>query len=30
MMTKSPYEIKKEICEVGKKIYDLGFVAAND
>ena len=30
MMAKSPYEIKKEICEVGKKIYDLGFVAAND
>ena len=29
-MNKSPYEIKKEICEVGKKIYDLGFVAAND
>ena len=27
---KSPCEIKKEICEVGKKIYDLGFVAAND
>ena len=30
MIAKSPYEIKKEICEVGKKIYDLGFVAAND
>jgi L-fuculose-phosphate aldolase len=29
-MMKSPYEIKKEICEVGKKIYNLGFVAAND
>ena len=29
-MTKSSFEIKKEICEVGKKIYDLGFVAAND
>ena len=27
---KSPYEIKKEICEVGHKIYNLGFVAAND
>ena len=27
---KSPYEIKKEICEVGHKIYALGFVAAND
>ena len=27
---KSPYEIKKEICEVGHLIYNLGFVAAND
>ena len=27
---KSPYEIKKEICEVGRLIYNLGFVAAND
>ncbi len=27
---KSPYEIKKEICEVGHKLYDKGFVAAND
>ncbi len=27
---KSPYEIKKEICEVGRAIYRLGFVAAND
>ncbi len=27
---KSPYEIKKEICEVGHKLYDHGFVAAND
>ena len=27
---KSPYEIKKEICEVGHTIYNLGFVAAND
>ena len=27
---KSAYEIKKEICEVGKRIYNLGFVAAND
>ena len=26
----SPYEIKKQICEVGHKIYDKGFVAAND
>ena len=27
---KSPYEIKKEICDIGHKIYALGFVAAND
>ena len=27
---KSPYEIKKEICEVGHKLYNMGFVAAND
>ncbi len=27
---KSPFEIKKEICEVGHIIYDKGFVAAND
>ena len=27
---KSPFEIKKEICEVGHKLYNLGFVAAND
>ena len=27
---KSPYEIKKEICEVGHVLYQLGFVAAND
>ncbi len=26
----SPYEIKKQICEVGHKIYAKGFVAAND
>ena len=26
----SSFEIKKEICEVGKRIYDHGFVAAND
>lgn len=24
------YEIKKEICEIGKRIYDRGMVAAND
>ncbi len=29
-MMKSAYEIKKEICEVGHKLYNLGFVAAND
>ena len=27
---KSPYEIKKEICEVGHALYNHGFVAAND
>ena len=27
---KSPYEIKKEICEVGHKLYNHGFVAAHD
>ncbi len=27
---KSVYEIKKEICEVGHKLYNHGFVAAND
>ena len=26
----SAYEIKKEICEVGHKLYAKGFVAAND
>lgn len=30
MMQKSPFEIKKEICEAGHKIYAKGFVAAND
>lgn len=29
-MFKSDYEIKKEICEYGKRIYNNGFVAAND
>ncbi len=29
-MVKSDYEIKKEICEIGKRIYNDGFVAAND
>ena len=27
---KSPFEIKKEICEVGHKLWLKGFVAAND
>ena len=27
---KSPFEIKKEICEVGLKLWQKGFVAAND
>ena len=27
---KSVYEIKKEICEVGHILYELGFVAANE
>ena len=27
---KSPFEIKKEICEVGRKLWLKGFVAAND
>ncbi len=27
---KSEYEIKKEICEIGKRIYNKGMVAAND
>ena len=27
---KSEYEIKKEICDIGKRIYDRGMVAAND
>ena len=27
---KSAYEIKKEICEVGLKLWQKGFVAAND
>ncbi|MBQ8856638.1 MAG: class II aldolase/adducin family protein, partial [Lachnospiraceae bacterium] len=24
------YEIKKQICDIGKRIYDRGMVAAND
>lgn len=26
----SEYEIKKQICEIGKRVYNNGFVAAND
>ena len=26
----SEFEIKKEICEIGKRIYNRGMVAAND
>ena len=29
-MAQSPFEIKKEICDIGKRVYDHGFVAAND
>ncbi|MDO4617988.1 MAG: class II aldolase/adducin family protein [Clostridia bacterium] len=29
-MYKSDYEVKKEICEIGRRIYQDGFVAAND
>ena len=29
-MYKSEYEIKKELCEIGRRIYNDGFVAAND
>ena len=24
------FEIKKQICDIGKRIYDRGMVAAND
>jgi len=30
MRTVSEMEVKKQICEIGKRIYDNGFVAAND
>ncbi|SET18578.1 L-fuculose-phosphate aldolase [Natronincola peptidivorans] len=26
----SEYEVKKQICEIGKRMYNSGFVAAND
>ena len=29
-MAMSPEEIKQQICDIGKRIYDKGFVAAND
>ena len=29
-MAQSSFEITKEICDIGKRIYDFGFVAAND
>ena len=29
-MYKTDFEIKKEICEIGRRIYQDGFVAAND
>lgn len=29
-MYKSDFEVKKEICEIGRRIYQDGFVAAND
>lgn len=30
MSTVSEYEIKKQICDIGKRIYNRGMVAAND
>ena len=30
MTNQSEYEIKKQICEIGKRIYNRGMVAAND
>ncbi|MBD5454992.1 MAG: class II aldolase/adducin family protein [Lachnospiraceae bacterium] len=29
-MTQSEYDIKKQICDIGKRIYDRNMVAAND
>ncbi|MBR1914542.1 MAG: class II aldolase/adducin family protein, partial [Lachnospiraceae bacterium] len=29
-MVQNEYEIKKQICEIGKRIYDRNMVAAND
>ena len=26
----SPEKIKEEICEIGRRVYNNGFVAAND
>ena len=30
VMTRNEYEIKKQICDIGKRIYDRRMVAAND
>ena len=30
MGTTSEFEVRKQICEIGKRIYDKGFCAAND
>ena len=29
-MAVNEYEIKKQICDIGKRIYDRNMVAAND
>ena len=29
-MMVNEYEVKKQICEIGQRIYNKGFVAAND
>ena len=29
-MAINEYEIKKQICDIGKRIYDRNMVAAND
>ena len=29
-MALNEYEIKKQICDIGKRIYDRNMVAAND
>lgn len=30
VMMQNEYEIKKEMCEIGKRVYNRGMVAAND